>query len=406
MLHPHSYDIAIIGGGLAGLSLAAELSHEQFSSLSIIILEPREVYNRDKTWSYWRGHPHDYSEFEAATWPAWRLTQVKNNMQNPNSTQDKVRNGVCNEVVVHQHLAENYCYASISSDAFYQAALSKIKACKHVQLLQGELVESLRTEAGFAIIALKSAQNIVVKQTIFDSRPASNPKADAKTTHLTQHFLGLELSTDSEVFDVNCIELMDFQSSDHGIHFMYVLPYTKSRALIESTWICAHTKHSDYTRELNLYLTTRWPDAQFKINYTEAGSLPLRNVTTREDWLGNVQIIPIGSAAGTARGATGYAFLETLADSKRLARLIDEKKRLTAFKRNKIDVLMDKLFLSFLAENASLGPSYFMQMFANCTPPSLIRFLSGQANWCDRLNVVLSMPSLPMLKHLLHLSRR
>ena len=67
---------------------------------------------------------------------------------------------------------------------------------------------------------------------------------------------------------------------------------------------------------------------------------------------------------------------------------------------------MNKLFLSFLAENTSLGLKYFMQMFANCTSPSLIRFLSDQANWRDRLKVILCMPSLPMLNHLMLLIPR
>lgn len=387
MVHPHSYDIVIIGGGLAGLSLAAELSDDRFSSLSIVILEPREEYKRDKTWSYWRKYPHEFSLHEAATWPAWRLTAEQKN------------------VVVCQSLAEGYCYASISSDAFYQAAFSKINACKHIHILQNERVESLRAEAGFAIIALKSAKNIVAKQAVFDSRPILNPKTNVNKTHLNQHFLGLEVSSDFDLFDANCIDLMDFKQSNHGIHFMYVLPYTKSRALIESTWICPHSHHGDYTQELDDYLNKRWPEANFKIEYSESACLPLVNQSAREYLLGDVQVIPIGSAAGTARAATGYAFLETLADSKRLANLLISKKRLTAFRRNTIDKIMDTLFLSFLAENASYGSTYFMQMFTNCKPVSLIRFLTGQASWRDRLNVVISVPTAPMVKHLLRIKQ-
>ena len=385
MAEPYSYDIAIIGGGLAGLSLAAQLSDDLFSSLSIVIIEPRTHYERDKTWSYWRAQAHEYSEFEAATWAAWRLTTAEDS------------------VVVRQHLAENFCYASISSDTFYQATLSKINACKHIQLMQSEIVENLIIEDGHTIIALKSDLKIRIKQVIFDSRLRAKQKPKANKLQLNQHFLGLEVTSDLELFDDDCIDLMDFQLSNHGMHFLYVLPYTKSRALVESTWICTHFHHDDYMHELNCYLAKRWPNAQFKIAYAETGCLPLSNITAHEYRLGKVQIIPIGTAAGTMRAATGYAFLETLSDSKRLARLLSTKKRLTVFKRHKIDILMDSLFLSLLAKNASFGPHYFMQMFSNCAPASLIRFLSGQANWRDRLNVVLSIPPAPMLKHLLGL---
>ena len=380
-------NIAILGGGLAGLALAAELSAPEFSHLSIIVIEPRDDYIRDKTWSYWRQYVHDFSAHETATWPTWRVQDASNNVQ------------------INSEKAENYVYASIASDAFYKAALAKIAACSHIELLQNERVQSIRTESGRAIVTLKSAGNIVVNQIIFDARP---PEKSSKP-HLYQHFLGLEVVADTAVFDTSCVDLMDFQACHHGIHFMYVLPYSATRALIESTWICTHQDHSNhldlanragYAQELNDYLLKRWPNAQFTIAYTESASLPLIAHKGRKQWLGQIQLIPIGSLAGTARAATGYAFLETLQDAKRLAHLIKTGEPLTSFKRNNIDACMDALFLSFLKKNAALGPNMFVQLFSNCAPASLIRFLTGQANWRDRLRVIRGMPARPMLWHL------
>jgi lycopene beta-cyclase len=371
-------NIAILGGGLAGLALAAELSAPEFSHLSIIVIEPRDEYIRDKTWSYWRKNRHDFSDCESATWPAWRVQDATNS------------------VTIESEKAENYVYASIASDAFYKAALAKIGACSHIELLQNERVQSIRMESGRAIVTLKSASNIVVNQFIFDARPPEKPSKQ----HLSQHFLGLEMVADKAIFDTSCVDLMDFQPSDHGLHFMYVLPYSATRALIESTWICDHADHLDYTQQLNDYLLKRWPNTKFKVAYTEAASLPLIAHKARKQWLGQTQLIPIGSLAGTARAATGYAFLETLQDAKRLANLIKTNEPLTTFKRNKIDAWMDALFLSFLAKNAQLGASTFVQLFSNCAPASLIRFLTGQANWRDRFAVIRAMPAAPMLKHL------
>ena len=322
MIQLQSVDIAILGGGLAGLSLAVELSDQAFAHLTIVVLEPRESYRRDKTWSYWRQAPHDFSDCEVASWHAWRIANAQDS------------------VIVKSDHAENYRYASIASDAFYLSALAKIKACKHIHLLQNELVESLRTEANMAIIALKSAKNIIVKQAIFDSRPpqsaSNNPIGPHLNLnqHLTQHFLGLELQADSAIFDTNYVDLMDFQVNDHGIHFMYVLPYTSTHALIESTWICSHPHHNDYITEIQKYLAKRWPNAKFDIAYTETGRLPLVAEKAQSYRLGKTQVVPIGSRAGTARAATGYAFLETLSDNKRLANLLKTNQTLSAFKRN------------------------------------------------------------------------
>ena len=377
-------NIAILGGGLAGLALAAELSVPEFSHLSIIVIEPRDEYIRDKTWSYWRPNqqdndPHDFIDCETATWTAWRV-------QDANKS-----------VTIKSEKSENYVYASITSDAFYKAALAKIGACSHVEILQNERVQSIRMESGRAIVTLKSAKNIVVNQFIFDARPPEKPSKQ----HLSQHFLGLELMADKAVFDTTCVDLMDFQPSDHGLHFMYVLPYSTTRALLESTWICDHADHSDYTQQLNDYLQKRWPNTQFKVAYTESASLPLIAHKARKQWLGQTQLVPIGLPAGTARAATGYAFLETLQDAKRLANLINTNEPLTTFKRNKIDACMDALFLSFLHQNAAQGTNTFVQLFNNCAPASLILFLTGQASWADRLAVIRSIPTTPMLKHLL-----
>ena len=44
----------IIGGGCAGLSLAYELEiNNKLKDQTLAIIEPREEYKRDKTWSLW-----------------------------------------------------------------------------------------------------------------------------------------------------------------------------------------------------------------------------------------------------------------------------------------------------------------------------------------------------------------
>jgi lycopene beta-cyclase len=198
-----------------------------------------------------------------------------------------------------------------------------------------------------------------------------------------------------------------------------VLPYSTTEALVESTWICQHHHHEDYAQELHDDIAARWPGMEFDVKYTETGSLPLVTINETSKQYGckpasmrsagqsnslvtnKLPIINIGTRAGTARAATGYAFLETLADSERLANLIRKNLPLTAFKRNKIDAWMDTLFLSFLTKNPQLGADYFVRMFANCPPARLIRFLTGQANWLDRLSVIVAVPAWPMLKHLI-----
>ena len=135
----------------------------------------------------------------------------------------------------------------------------------------------------------------------------------------------------------------------------------------------------------------RWPNAKFELAYTEADSIPLVAQKAHKQWLGQTQLVPIGCHAGAALAAASNAFLEALQDAKRLANLIKTKEPLTSLKRNKIDAWMDTLFLLILQKNVEFGSRAFVRIFSNCAPARLIRFLTGQASWRDRLAVIRSI---------------
>ena len=57
------FDYIIIGGGCAGLSLAYELeTNQKLKDKSLAIIEPREEYKRDKTWSFWKVINHNFED--------------------------------------------------------------------------------------------------------------------------------------------------------------------------------------------------------------------------------------------------------------------------------------------------------------------------------------------------------
>ena len=67
-----TYDIAILGGGCAGLSLARELANLSYSK-RVIIIEPRTVYEHDRTWCFWAEARHSLSELVSKKWSLWRF---------------------------------------------------------------------------------------------------------------------------------------------------------------------------------------------------------------------------------------------------------------------------------------------------------------------------------------------
>ena len=63
------FDYIIIGGGCAGLSLAYELDlHEKLKEKTLAIIEPRNEYKKDKTWSFWKVIPHNFDDCVKKNW--------------------------------------------------------------------------------------------------------------------------------------------------------------------------------------------------------------------------------------------------------------------------------------------------------------------------------------------------
>mgnify|MGYP001434593777 CR=1 FL=1 len=63
------FDYVIIGGGCAGLSLAYELEiHKKLEDKTLAIIEPREEYKRDKTWSFWKVFSHNFDDCIKKSW--------------------------------------------------------------------------------------------------------------------------------------------------------------------------------------------------------------------------------------------------------------------------------------------------------------------------------------------------
>jgi len=65
--------IAILGAGLAGLSLALRLV-EAGVDAPITLVEPRTAYACDRTWGFWETEAHPFAHLVAERWPAWRVT--------------------------------------------------------------------------------------------------------------------------------------------------------------------------------------------------------------------------------------------------------------------------------------------------------------------------------------------
>jgi lycopene beta-cyclase len=370
------WDVVIVGGGLGGLSLAVELAGVEFSRISVLVLEKRKQYVRDRTWSYWTSQAHRYSHLERRQWKQWLVSLGG----------------------LEHHLTSQHCsYASLDADVFYSAAINTIEASSNVVL-------QMETTAN-SIVAYGSDESMVTLQNgdklrahvVFDAR--SPPQLQRH--ELVQQFSGWEVQTSHDVFNADEVKLMAFESDMNGIHFFYVLPYSSQCALVESTWISPAGWQPDFDTELRQYLAKICGVTPYGVSYREYGVLGLQNKISEVSGP-----VGLGCSGGALRPSTGYAFIDTITHASKIARSLSDALRtgLTdtwlplAFHRSAIDDWMDSVFLDVLARNWYQAPKYFMQLFGAVAADDAVAFLTGHATVLQRLRIMRALPTMPFVR--------
>ena len=357
-------DIAILGGGCAGLSLAARLAD---TGRSFTVIEPRAAYSDDRTWSFWRTAPDPFVDCVQATWTAWTV-------EGPGGT-------------VHRS-SRSLPYQTVSGAAFYDRARHLIDGAANGTL-------ALRTSAG-DVTATGSGHRVdtdrgaLTARHVFDARPPTRRPAYG------QFFLGREIATDRAVFDPDTVPLMHFRRGySRGVDFLYVLPFARDRALVEVTSFApAPPARAVFEDWLDAEMAALGADGG-EVLREEAGALPMEAGFADPPQPG---ITRIGLGGGAARPSTGYAFARIQAQSDALARALADGAPPRVPPDPAMTRFMDRVFLQVLAAAPDRGPALFETLFRRAPADRLERFLSGSTRTADRLSVMASLPPLPFLR--------
>jgi lycopene beta-cyclase len=350
------FDYIIIGGGCAGLSLAYELEiHEKLKDKTLAIIEPREEYKRDKTWSFWKITAHNFEDC------------VKKNWENFSVNIPKKTN----------HLeCVSYPYQSVDSGLFYKKIDDKLKQNQNIFFFKN--LSEINTKNSF----------------IFNSVPSIKKNY----RNLWQHFCGVEVETQNDFFDDEIFNLMDFDCEQReSVHFFYTLPYSKTKAMVETTWLSKMNDSSqkDYDNQIKDYIENHLNLKNYKITYKEEGAIPLFHQIYGIE----KNKINIGTAGGMTRLSTGYTFLNIQEHSKYICENIENISNTKKFEISKKYQFLDDIFLRVLNENPEIMPDIFFKMFKS-SPKTIIKFLSNKSNFLEDLSIILKMPKWTFIKAL------
>ncbi len=372
-----NYDLVIIGGGCAGLSLAARLAEHGDQAPRTLIIEQRDTYSNDRTWCFWDVGQSFANKLIKKSWSNFEI---------------RYRNKH------YSYSCQATPYQMLESSTFYQSMLDKINASKNISIKLGYGIDRNPVRIDNQWHIRFSGQHIVSKLVV-DTRPSKD--LDHSDSLLWQSFLGIELSTKSKKFDAGKLILMDLDESyTDGLGFIYVLPISANKALVEYTVFSGkRLQAKDLQPFLDNAVQRYLGKNQYNQIRTEHGILPMGNTRPLNHL--DASYLYAGLYAGSARPSSGYAFQRIQSWASLCANsIIKDGKLSKSPKDGWLQSFMDALFLMVLKNNQSLNAKIFNSLFKNCSTASVVRFMSDKASLIDCLRIVVSLPPLPFLKAL------
>lgn len=373
-MSPLDADLAILGGGLAGLSLGRQLAMLPHPPRTVI-LEPRGEYHDDRTWCFWSRERADLAPLIHAAWPRWRFSSGER------------------EIV--REVGDGVAYRCIRAGDFYRTARADIAGREALTLRLDTRVESLHP-ATWGVTVDTDAGRLRVRHVV-DTRPPDPARRQAVT--LAQVFSGVEVRTDEPCFEATTVGLMEAMASDDlGFRFLYILPFSSTHALVEETRfsalpVPAERLAADLERAVEqltgglLFVPDRWEAGWIPMGLPDAPAPP--------------GVVRAGTGGGAVRAATGYAFLRIQRWSRDCAARLARGEPPVGhppepgWRRG-----MDELFLRVLRRHPQRGPALFMALARGVPAAGLVRFLSDEARPRDLWRVMRALPAGLFLREL------
>ena len=362
------FDYIIVGAGGAGLSLIMRMLNEaSLNQKKILIIDRAPKSANDRTWCFWekgRGF------FEHLISHKWENLWVKHPKGDINLSMG------------------GYAYKMIRGADFYKYCFGKIReAGNRIKIVYGNVTEILEQEGKITVDGLTYEGEI-----IFSSVLISPPKITGKQFYLLQHFRGWWIETEQDAFDPEQAELMNFRvPQTHGCSFVYVLPISPRRALIEYTLFSGEELTSkQYDDGLTFFLKHELKISGYNISEVENGIIPMTNYLFPAK---QGKVIYIGTAGGQTKASTGYTFSNMQKHADRIVQgLVLNNPHLLEQTTPARFRLYDSILLRVLDEGKMPGADVFFSIFSKNPASRVFRFLDNDSSLADEAAIILKAP--------------
>ncbi|MEJ7737979.1 MAG: lycopene cyclase family protein [Chitinophagaceae bacterium] len=365
------YDYIIAGAGAAGLSLLVRILRSGKLSSKKILLLDQEVKNKnDRTWCFWE---KGTGFFEEIVYRKWQTLWFHG--------KDFSRKL---DIAPYQ-------YKMIRGIDFYSYCLNIIGKAENVTIRYGKVTQLYGN--GLETWVLVDNERFTAEY-IFNSIILDRPIPKPGEYHLLQHFKGWIINTEIPVFDIKEATLMDFRvDQQQGASFVYVMPFSTTRALVEYTVFSEKVlSQHEYEERLIQYINT-FNCGAYEREDEEFGVIPMTNQAFPRR-TGN--IIYMGTAGGQTKASSGYTFQFI---QKSTAAIVDAfpDNAFTPGPDKKFD-FYDSVLLNVLATGKVSGDQIFTLLFKKNLPQSIFSFLDNESSFFEDLKIISSLPTLPFLQ--------
>lgn len=394
-MEQYNFDIIIAGAGLSGLTLAVECARRPFFKDQKILLIDRDTKEKnDRTWCFWATDDELLPPVVYKSWPTCRFL------------------GQNGEVPMH---ISPFQYRMVRGIDYYRWAKEVISQHPSIQRATANIT-NIDATAGIVDTDMGSFRGTRIFNSAFTplpllpagnsfypNPPLSQPAAPEKNERyswLLQHFKGWIVETPEPAFDPDTVTFMDYRIEQKGeTRFVYVLPFSPHRALVEFTvfspTLCTPEA---YDEALSDYLHNQLNINDYRVEETEFGVIPMTDYPLDPQAAGCV--LNIGTVGGFVKPSSGYAFKRT---QRKMRAFMDHWEKTGApdpalLRSAKTFRILDSIMLRVLADDLLPGHILFTRLFRKLEAPLVFRFLDEDATFAEVLRLVQAPPTWPFLK--------
>ena len=369
------YDYIIAGMGCAGLSLAIQLKRSSLNFSKVLLIDKDLKNKNDRTWCFWTKEKNNW--FDEIVFKRWNKFSFKGDLFEKEITLNP------------------YSYLMIKGIDFYDFCLNELKNDSRFEILTDEIKE-INSKDAFAI--LKTKDHTYSCNYLFNSAFRTLNK---KANHINyvQHFKGWLIETEMDSFNADCPVFMDFSIKQHNdCRFVYVIPFSKTKALIEYTGFSDTGLNDDfYDKELKNYIQNTLNITTYKIIETEKGDIPM----VESDFINPFgdRVVNIGTAGGSSKPSTGYTFYFIQKNTKYIIHQLETgSSKLVSQKRKKRFLLYDKILLEVLDKKEISAKNVFTDLFRKNKIKNLLAFLNEESSVAQDLLIMNSVSKKHFIK--------